>query len=136
MDPYYHGMPQIEIPQNIIEWCEQSGENFNLQINYNNCVAANGYAQILFPSVRLMMYTRTCHRCGYDEIWNPIYDTGCASKGCRHSYGAWRYDTVFQWTPCDTKLTLESAFAQWEEAQPKEEGKAVVRMTFGRHGFT
>ena len=116
-----------EIPKNIIEYLSNHN-GCNLQVNLNHADADYGYAHRLLISVVISHLTRTCNRCGFDVIWNPD-DT--ESKCGRHTYGAYRYDEVFAWSPLKCSMTLEEAFNDWLISQSKDYRKPIVLKTYG-----
>lgn len=121
----------IHIPDNIAKWIKEH-DGVNLSINFNSASADSGYAHMLWHTVQISMLTRTCNRCGYDRLWRP---DDRESKCQRHTYNAWRYDTVFTWSEFQNSTTLEDAFNKWLEAQPDKYDAPVVKMCFGQMGW-
>lgn len=125
----------FSMPENMKKWI-RCHDGVNLSVNWNAASADCGYAHHLFKSVVLSMLTRTCHRCGFDEVWNP---DDSQSKCQRHSYNAWRYDEVFVWADEDNNISLDEAFERWKEANPRESAadclKPVKFMSFGQLNF-
>lgn len=107
----------IPIPDNISNYIDHH-HGVALVVSLNATDAVNGYGHQLHTVYELKHLTRTCHRCGYDEIWHPEL-WGAHGDG-RHTYGNYRYDTVFRYKQGDKKPTLEQAFNLWLEAQPTE----------------
>ena len=105
----------FEIPDRIANYV-RSMCGCNLQVNYNETDALNGYGGIQHVSVYIQMLTRRCSRCGYDEIWNP---DDRQSKCNRHTLQPGRYDDVFVWKP-ECRRPLESCFDEWLSLQPTE----------------
>lgn len=122
----------IDIPDNIAKYiAEHNGVNLN--INVNSTDADYEYAHIIWYTVTLSKLTRTCHRCGYDPVWNPDDSN---SKCLRHTYNNWRYDTVFAWGHMgNSSLSLEEAFNAWLRSQPASEYQPTKKMIFGQVGF-
>lgn len=121
----------IDIPDNIADYVERYN-GVALNITLNNASADHGYAHVMWYIVRLSMLTRTCHRCGYDVIWNPD-DTD--SKCQRHSYDSWRYDDVFVWSAWGSQLSLEEAFDDWLSSQSDKYWDPVVQKLYGKIGW-
>ena len=122
----------IDIPDNIAKYiAEHNGVNLN--INVSSTDADYGYAHIIWYTVTLSKLTRTCHRCGYDPVWNPDDSN---SKCLRHTYNNWRYDAVFTWGHMGSpSISLEEAFDVWLRSQPASEHQPTKEMTFGQIGF-
>lgn len=121
----------IDIPDNIANYISQhNGSAINITIS--NASANHGYAHIMWYVVRVSILTRTCHRCGYDVIWNP---DDSESKCQRHSYDAWRYDDVFIWSDQFPHLSLEEAFDDWLSAQPTGYMLPMKRKVYGKIGW-
>lgn len=121
----------IDIPDNIAEYIDRH-DGVNLNINFNNASADHGYGHMLWHTISISLLTRTCHRCGYDVIWNP---NDSESKCQRHSYNNWRYDDVFIWSEFRNEMTLEEAFDKWLSEQPKRYDQPVKKMVFGKIGW-
>ena len=117
----------VDIPDNIEKWIEKH-DGVNLSVNVNPASTDYGYAHIKHLTVTISMLTRTCHHCGYDQIWNP---DDSESKCRRHTYGIWRYDPVFEWTSNDGWTTLKTAFDVWLSKQTHDNGwNPIVKMRF------
>ena len=115
----------FSIPDNIVKFLKERN-GVNLQINYNSISADMGYVHQLSHTVRLLMLTRTCSRCGYDPVWKP---DDSESKCIRHTYGSWRYDRVFAWEENSEGLSLEECFEAWEAMQSKREDEPVKSLS-------
>lgn len=114
----------ITIPKNLAEYIDRH-DGACVVVAFNNASAQYGYAHLMHTTVKLELLTRTCNNCGYDEIWHPeLWESKCL----RHSYGNYRYDTVFAWRAERSDVTLERAFDIWVENQPKQ---GVEYMSFG-----
>lgn len=121
----------FEMPQNIERYLKEH-DGVNVAVNFNSASADYGYAHCIHKSVVMSKLTRTCNRCGYDPLWNPD-DT--ESKCNRHSYGAYRYDTVFSFSEEDNPLSLKICFDAWLRAQPEQYDKPCKYISFGRFGW-
>lgn len=121
----------FSIPENIAKYISEH-DGVNLSVNYNSAGADDGYSHMIWHTVVMTRITRTCSRCGYDPLWNPD-DTN--SKCMRHSYGAYRYDEVFAWSPIENDETLAQCFDQWIDQQPTRWDDPTVKMSFGRFGY-
>ena len=117
----------ITIPGNMTEYLSRQ-DGACVVVSFNSAGEQYGYAHLMHTVVELTMLTRTCNNCGYDEIWRPeLWESKCL----RHSYGDYRYDTVFAWRAERSDTTLEQSFDVWLENQPRE---GVKYMTFGFGG--
>jgi hypothetical protein len=123
-----HIIQHYDIPDNIADYLD-THNGVNLNININPAYVDYGYGHTVWYSVTLSKLTRTCHRCGYDPVWNPNDDK---SKCVRHTYDDWRYDEVFVWSPIDNQLSLEEAFDEWLRLQPTSWYEPAKLMISGR----
>lgn len=121
----------IHIPDNIATWINEHN-GVNLSINFNNASGDAGYAHVMWYTVEISMLTRTCNRCGYDVIWNP---DDSESKCIRHTYNAWRYDTVFAWSAFQNTKSLEDCFDCWLKSQSEKSWEPIKKMHFGQIGW-
>lgn len=121
---------KIEIPNNIVQYIYRN-DGVNLSVNINSAATISGYGRMIFCTYVLSKITRTCHRCGYDPLWNPD-DT--ESKCIRHTYDGYRYDEVFAYSPDDEGRSLEECFEEWL-SKNNNPNKPAERMIFGRTGF-
>ena len=123
---------QALLPKNMIDYIRQHNA-VNLQINFNHADADYGYGHMIYISVILSHLTRTCNRCGYDEIWNP---DDSESKCLRHTYDKPHYDSVFIWNSYKNPWSLRAAFENWLNLQPPENcsEKPMVFKVYGKFG--
>ena len=121
----------FHIPKNIATWIEEH-DGVNVSVNFNSASGDYGYGHIIWHSVIISMLTRTCTRCGYDELWKP---DDSESKCLRHTYNSYRYDEVFAWSGNDSQIGLEDAFNEWLDKQPSLYYKPAVKMVYGRLGW-
>lgn len=120
----------IHIPDNIAEFLAIHN-GVNLSINFNSVTADSGYAHMMFHTVIISMITRTCNRCGYDQLWRPDdSDSHCS----RHTYNAWHYDNVFVWSDFRNDKSLEDAFEDWKASQHPCE--PVTFKSYGQIGLS
>lgn len=121
----------FSLPENIASWLVRN-DGVNVSINLNNASADYGYGHMIWYTVVISMLTRTCHRCGYDRLWNP---DDSESKCIRHSYNSERYDEVFAWSAFGNPLSLDEAFDIWQKEQGEYGYKPIVKKMFGRFGW-
>lgn len=119
-----------DIPENILKFISEHN-GVNLAININRADCDDGYAHIIHHSIVISQLTRTCHHCGYDQLWAPD-DTN--SRCQRHQYGSWRYDVVFMWTKEGNWRTLEECFEEWLELN-RDTYKPCIKKEYGRFGW-
>lgn len=133
-------IPQtITIPDNIREFVGKHDGSV-VEIAINDASSNYGYAHMMYTTVKVKKLTKTCWRCGYDEIWNngPDLEEDWIKRKCkhRHTYGNRRYDTIFSWIENDNCIPLEDAFDIWLSNQPEKWGgnrkdtKDLKRMYF------
>lgn len=122
---------KVEMPENMAKYLKEH-DGVNVAVNFNSASADYGYAHILHKSVVMSKLTRTCQRCEYDQLWKP---DDAESKCQRHSYGAYRYDTVFAYSEEENPLSLEVCFDAWLEAQPEKYNEPCKKILFGRFGW-